>query len=91
MKKCENCKFWVIGDQSKKNISNVGNCTWMFPVSDDFYATTEHAPFWAQDMARRTASWEGEKCNVWCLSPTSSLGLKVTPTTALGSKHEPEF
>ncbi len=62
---CETCVFWKRGDVSKKNIGNVGQCTFLLPQTIGFYDVNPGVPFWAQGTVHRTASFEGEYCKVW--------------------------
>ena len=62
---CETCRFWVVGDVSRKKIGNVGQCTWTLPRTADFYARTVHAPYWLEKITHQTTGWEGTNCGTW--------------------------
>lgn len=54
VKACERCKHWVVGDPVEK-VNNAGLCNF-------FLRNTSTAPYWANDLARITISWEGTNC-----------------------------
>jgi hypothetical protein len=64
-KSCEVCKFWKVGDPSIKDVGNVGLCVWTMPRKSGFYHHTKHAPFWTENIAYRTVSWNGSDCGAF--------------------------
>lgn len=63
-KNCGTCRFFTSGDPSPKGIGNAGICTATLPRSKDFYARSDHVPFWAEQMVRRVIDFDGERCGV---------------------------
>lgn len=64
-KRCEDCRFWTVGDASPKKIGNVGICSALMPHTAGFYDRNLNVPFWAQDLAHQTTSYQGVDCGTW--------------------------
>lgn len=65
-KSCDTCRFWTLDGQldAPCRAGNEGICSAVL-----LNGRTAKVPFWAEDIARATISWQGEHCLAWTKKP----------------------